>query len=204
MKVPSYWSEAKAHLSRVDGKLGAVIRAYEEPPLQSKEDPFLTLCNAIVGQQISAVAAAAIWSRATTLVGAWEPDRVLATSEEALRKTGLSRRKVEYLQGVARDWSTLPHHTFEDMSDEALRKTLCSLRGVGPWSANMLLLFSYLRPDVFPIKDIGVIRAMEQLYELPRNVDPAQLIERAECWRPYRSVATWYLWRLIDGEAVLY
>ena len=204
MKTPAYWSAAKAYLMDVDPKLGAVIRQHEEPPLQSKEDPFLTLCNAIVGQQISAVAAAAIWGRATTVVGAWTPDLVTQASDDALRQTGLSRRKVEYLKGIARDWSSLPHDTFDSLTDDELRKTLCSLRGIGPWSANMLLLFSYLRSDVFPIKDIGVIRAMERLYELPRNVDPNQLIERAEAWRPYRSVATWYLWRLIDAEAVLY
>ena len=106
--------------------------------------------------------------------------------------------------GVAAAWSALPHDEFAAMSDDELRACLCELRGVGPWSANMLLLFSYLRPDVFPIKDIGVIRAMERLYDLPRNVDREQLVEIAAIWRPFRSVATWYLWRLIDSEPVLY
>lgn len=204
MDTPEYWFEAKVYLRRVDTKLGAVIDRFEEPPLRSKRRPFETLCNAIVGQQISAVAAAAVWGRATTLVTTWTPSAVSLVSADSLRKTGLSQRKVEYLKGVAERWPNLPHDTLQGLSDDELRKELCKLRGVGPWSANMLLLFSYLRPDVFPIKDIGVIRAMERLYDLPRNVDPSQLITIAENWRPYRSAATWYLWRLIDSEPVLY
>lgn len=204
MQEPSYWSAAKAHLQAVDPKLGAVIRQYEEPPLRSKRRPFETLCNAIVGQQISAVAAGAIWSRASREVGEWTPEAVLSQDAVVLRATGLSNRKVEYLLGVSRAWSSLDHERFAQLDDDALRAELCALRGVGPWSANMLLLFSYLRPDVFPIKDIGVIRAMERLYELPRNGDVNVLIDIAEVWRPYRSAATWYLWRLIDSEPVLY
>ena len=138
------------------------------------------------------------------MVSTWTPETVAQSEFSALRATGLSNRKVEYLLGVAEVWSSLPHDEFEALEDDALRKALCRLRGVGPWSANMLLLFSYLRPDVFPIKDIGVIRAMERLYDLPRNVDASVLIEIAETWRPFRSTATWYLWRLIDSEPVLY
>ena len=128
----------------------------------------------------------------------------MSVSAADLKGVGLSGRKVEYLSGVAEVWASLPHDEFPSLSDDQLRDRLCALRGVGPWSANMLLLFSYLRPDVFPIKDIGVIRAMEALYELPRNVDRQQLVDIAETWRPFRSVATWYLWRLIDSEPVLY
>ena len=204
MDSPHYWSEGKAHLRRVDARLGAVIDEFEEPPLRSKRRPFETLCNAIVGQQISAIAAAAIWQRASSLVGEWTPFHVSNVSAPEMKGVGLSGRKVEYLLGVAEAWPSLPHDEFPSLSDDQLRHRLCSLRGVGPWSANMLLLFSYLRPDVFPIKDIGVIRAMERLYELPRNVDRGQLLDIAETWRPFRSVATWYLWRLIDSEPVLY
>ena len=204
MQTPEYWPEAKAYLRQVDERLGRIIDRFETPPLRSKRRPFETLCNAIVGQQISAKAAAAIWGRCTTLVGEWTPKAVGVVAPEALKSMGLSNRKVEYLLGVATAWPHMPHDTFPTLSDDDLRARLCTLRGVGPWSANMLLLFSYLRADVFPIKDIGVIRAMERLYELPRNVDPLRLVEIAEPWRPYRSAATWYLWRLIDSEPVLY
>jgi DNA-3-methyladenine glycosylase II len=204
MEAPNYWSEAKQYLRSVDPKLGGVITQFESPPLRSKRRPFETLCNAIVGQQISATAAAAIWGRATLVVTTWTPTQVAACAFEELRATGLSNRKVEYLLGVAEVWDDLPHESFVGLSDDALRTVLCKLRGVGPWSANMLLLFSYLRSDIFPIKDIGVIRAMERLYELPRNVDVKVLIDIAETWRPFRSAATWYLWRLIDSEPVLY
>jgi DNA-3-methyladenine glycosylase II len=202
--APDYWTDAKVYLREVDPRLGEVIAQFEEPPLRSKRRPFETLCNAIVGQQISATAAAAIWGRATLAVSSWTPQQVSACDFDELRGTGLSNRKVEYLLGVAQVWESLPHKAYEALSDDALRAALCKLRGVGPWSANMLLLFSYLRSDVFPIKDIGVIRAMERLYELPRNVDPKVLVNIAETWRPYRSAATWYLWRLIDSEPVLY
>lgn len=204
VEAPDYWSEAKRHLHSVDSKLSEVVSRYENPPLRSKKRPFETLCNAIVGQQISAAAAAAIWGRATQVVTTWAPNCVKKCSFADLRATGLSNRKVEYLLGIADVWDALPHETFKTLDDDALRRELCRLRGVGPWSANMLLLFSYLRADVFPIKDIGVIRAMERLYELPRNVDTEVLIGIAETWRPYRSAATWYLWRLIDSEPVLY
>ncbi len=204
MHTPEYWLEAKAHLHRVDSRISDVISRFENPPLRSKRRPFETLCNAIVGQQISATAAAAIWGRATAVVCMWTPERVAQVEFEKLRSTGLSNRKVEYLLGIAEVWSSLPHDEFELLDDDALRKELCRLRGVGPWSANMLLLFSYLRPDVFPIKDIGVIRAMERLYDLPRNVDSGVLIQIADTWRPFRSAATWYLWRLIDSDPVLY
>ena len=104
MQEPEYWSAAKAHLQAVDSKLGAVIRQYEDPPLRSKRRPFETLCNAIVGQQISAVAAAAVWARATREVGEWTPQAVLNQDASALRATGLSTRKVEYLIGVSQVW----------------------------------------------------------------------------------------------------
>ena len=203
MRTPQYWQSALEHIRAVDPILGPITIQYEDPPLTSKDRPFETLCNAIIGQQISAKAAEAVWLRAGKEVGHWTPKCVQRVSVESLRSSGLSRRKVEYLKGVADLWHELPHASFESLTDDELRTTLCRVRGIGPWSANMLLIFSYLRPDIFPIKDIGVLRAIETLYGIHRK-DVDDIERTAELWRPYRTVAAWYLWRYIDSEPVLY
>ena len=203
MRTPKYWQTALEHLRATDPILGRVTLQYEDPPLTSKDRPFETLCNAIIGQQISAKAAEAVWFRAGEQVGSWSPSCVLSVSFENLKAAGLSTRKVEYLKGIAEQWDGLPHERFESLSDDELRTLLCRLRGIGPWSANMLLIFSYLRQDILPIKDIGVLRAIELLYDVPRkNLD--EIYRISERWRPYRTVASWYLWRCIDSEPVLY
>ena len=203
MRTPHYWQAGLEHIRACDPILGPITIEYEEAPLTSKNRPFETLCNAIIGQQISAKAAEAVWLRSGQKVGEWTPDCVQRVSSESLRSSGLSRRKVEYLKGIADLWNDLPHESFESLTDEELRTVLCRLRGIGPWSANMLLIFSYLRPDVFPIKDIGVLRAIETLYGVHRK-DLDDIYRIARLWRPYRTVATWYLWRYIDSEPVLY
>lgn len=208
--APPYWEEAKASLSCTDPTLGEVIRRFatdpedHDPPLTSRGDLFYTLANAIVGQQISAAAADAVWSRLLNRLGGVDPSKVREASPEDLRSVGLSGRKVEYLQGVARSFPQLLTFPWSEMTDQEVIKALTTLRGIGPWTAEMVLIFTLLRPDVLPLGDIGVIRAVERLYHHGEKLSKSEVELIAERWRPYRTVAVWYLWRTIDAEPVRY
>ena len=202
--IPAYWSDAKAHLRSVDSTLAAIIDAHEDPPLRSKGSVFETLIHAIVGQQISAVAAAAVWGRFVALVGEVTPVAVLAQDADTLRGVGLSGRKVEYILGLAQDHAWVEDHDWSALDDDAVRKALVALRGVGPWTAEMVLIFSLLRPDVFPLGDIGVIRSIEGLYAGGARLPLEEIESIGAPWAPYRTVATWYLWRHLDAEPVEY
>jgi len=202
--VPDYWDEAKAHLRRVDPLMGGLIDRFEEPPLRSRGRLFETLVHAIVGQQISAKAADAIWGRFLEAVGEVEPSRVLSVSPETLRGVGLSGRKVEYIQGLAQEGDWLESQAWSTFENSEVERALCRLRGIGPWTAEMVMIFSLLRPDILPLGDIGVVRCIEKYYADGARLAPSQLMEFAEPWRPFRTVAVWYLWRSLDPEPVEY
>ena len=200
-EVPEYWDAAKADLSVVDSTLAEVIARNEEPVLSSKGDLFLNLVSAIVSQQISTAAARTIWSRFEGLVGEVNPKSVLSRSHEELRGCGLSGRKAEYILGIAEAWqSGYANIDWDEMSDVEVITALIKLRGVGTWTAEMILIFTLLRPDVFPVGDIGVVRAVERLYSEGERMSNDELIAKSQDWRPWRTVATWYLWRSIDPE----
>ena len=202
--VPDYWDAAKAHLRAVDPVMSAVVDTYEDPPLRSKRDVFQTLVHAIVGQQISAKAADAVWRRFVAEVGEVKPACIVDKSVDSLRAVGLSGRKVEYIQGLARDAQWVLTADWDAWSDDEVRRRLVSLRGVGPWTAEMVLIFSLLRADILPLGDIGVIRAVEQLYRGGERMAVDEVAEVAACWAPFRTAGTWYLWRHLDAEPVEY
>jgi len=202
--IPDYWEAAKAHLRAADPVMREVIDAYEDPPLRSKRDVFQTLVHAIVGQQISAKAADAVWGRFVAEVVEVTPARISEKSVESLRAVGLSGRKVEYIQGLARDAQWVLSAEWDEWSDDEVRRRLVALRGVGPWTAEMVLIFSLLRADILPLGDIGVIRAVEQLYRNSERMTVEEVAQVAECWAPYRTAGTWYLWRHLDAEPVEY
>ena len=203
--IPEYWVTAKAELSAADSVLAEVIARNEEPVLSSKGDMFLSLISAIVSQQISTTAARTIWGRFEGLVGEVNPKSVLSLGHEELRGCGLSGRKAEYILGIAEAWqSGYADIDWDGMSDEEVMAALIELRGVGTWTAEMILIFTLLRPDVFPVGDIGVVRAVERLYSGGERMSNDDLIAKSRDWRPWRTVATWYLWRSIDPEPVQY
>ncbi len=205
LQQPEYWREAKEFLSKVDGTMSRLIDVHEHPPLSSRGDAFLTLMRSIVGQQISSKAADSVWGRIENLLGAVTPESILGASYDDLRACGLSGRKSEYVVGIAETWLMgYSEIVWSDLSDEEATSRLVALRGVGEWTAEMILIFSLLRPDVFPIADIGVIRSMERLYNQGNALSESELMVIAEPWRPYRTVATWYLWRSSDPEPVRY
>lgn len=206
-RFPAYWQDAKAHLAAEDAVMGTIIASYEGETLEGKNDPFLTLARAIVGQQISVKAADAVWHRLEAgLGGLVAPPSILALDDEALRSHGLSRQKVLYLQDLSRYFDEERHtiDNWDEMSDEELIKSLTSIRGIGRWTAEMFLIFHLLRPDVFPVDDIGLQKAVFRHYYNDAKQTLKALRIHGERWKPYRSVATWYLWRSLDPVPVAY
>ena len=203
---PSYWQEASAELADGDPVMAAFVTRYSGDSLLSRGDPFGTLVRSIVGQQISIRAADSIWARFSALLPAIEPGAVLASDTSKLRTCGLSARKVEYISDLARHFSDGQIHVdrWNAMSDAEIIAELTAVRGIGVWTAEMFLIFNQLRPDVYPLDDIGVQRAVALHYFGGERLARKQLAEAGERWRPWRSVATWYLWRSLDPLPVEY
>jgi DNA-3-methyladenine glycosylase II len=209
---PPYWDEAVAHLSRVDPVMQRLVVAYPEIHLTRRSDPFTTLARAIVGQQISVKAAQAIWDRLVAASGGsgepvrLDPARIARMRLPALAKVGLSARKAEYVRDLAQHFVTgeLDPARWPALDDEALITALVDVKGIGRWTAEMFLIFHELRPDVFPLDDIGLQKGIALQYFAGRRRARRTLERLGKRWRPYRSVATWYLWRSLDPIPVEY
>lgn len=209
-KLPEYWLAATAYLKKRDRVLARLIAQYPQTKLRLRKDAFTTLARAISGQQISVKAADAIWARFVKTVQGKEqkisPHAVLALDTPILRACGFSLRKVEYIQSLAENFvaKKVNGRKHLKMPDDAIREELVTLKGIGPWTADMYLMFNLWRPDVLPLGDLGLIRAMEISYCGGEKTPTAELRRIAEPWSPYRTVATWYLWRSLDPVAVEY
>lgn len=203
---PAYWDRAKRELCRSDPVLGTIIRRYPRIHLVPRGDPFHTLARSIVGQQISVKAAQAVWNRLLEALPAVTPERALEAGTNRLLGCGLSRRKAEYLTDLAEHFASgrvLPAR-WQTMADEEVIAELIQIRGIGRWTAEMLLIFSLLRPDVLPVDDLGLQRGVSLSYRSGRRVSQAGIRRIARAWAPWRSVATWYLWRSLDPLPVEY
>lgn len=202
MEKPDYWEEAKASLAARDAVLAKIILAHPEAALTRRHDPFSTLARSIVGQQISIKAADSVWAKLLARMAQVTPENMLACTQ--LRECGLSARKIEYLTDLSRHFSAGHLEQWEEKADEELIDALVKIRGIGRWTAEMFLIFQGLRPDVFPLDDLGVKRAICLHYNQGNSMENKKLIEISEAWRPWRSVATWYLWRSLDPVPVEY
>lgn len=201
--TPAQWKKAKTHLSNADPVLKQIIASYQGEMLTKKGDPFFTLARAIVGQQISVKAADSIWNKLMSQHDdGWHTALFPSLSDETLRACGLSAQKVNYIRSIT-DYFTTPRE-FETMSDDELLASLTSIKGVGIWTAEMFMIFHLGRPDVLPLADIGLQKAMFNHYFSGNKVAPEKLRKIATPWQPYRSVATWYLWRSLDPLPVEY
>jgi DNA-3-methyladenine glycosylase II len=206
-KKPSYWEEACAELMKQDRILRKLIPKYDDGILGSRGDAFTTLARSIVGQQISVAAAQSVWNRTLeTLGNEVTPKRVLDTKHDALRASGLSTRKVEYIRDLADHFhhGRLQTERWPKMDDEELIKELSAIRGIGRWTAEMFLIFNLMRPNVLPLDDIALIRAISINYFSGEPVTRHEAREVAANWAPWRTVATWYMWRSIDPIPVEY
>jgi DNA-3-methyladenine glycosylase II len=203
---PEYWQRAKRALARRDPVIGGIIRAYPRIALQSRGDPFQTLARSIVGQQISVKAASSVWNRLAAAAPALAPGAILALRTRRLRACGLSARKAEYLHDLARHFvdGTIHVHRWPQMDDEAVIAELVEVRGIGRWTAEMFLIFNLLRPNVLPVDDLGLRRAASLHYFDGKRIGAEALRALGARWAPWRSVATWYLWRSLDPLPVEY
>jgi len=198
---PRYWRRAVDELSAVDPVMAALIANTPKGRLTQRGDPFHTLARSIVGQQISVAAAAGVWRRLSEAVGEISHERVAGHSLDALRAAGLSRQKAAYLSDLAlhfRDGRLAPER-WPELADEEVIEELIQVKGVGRWTAQMFLIFHLLRPDVLPIGDLGLRRAISLHYNRGRALSDARLLRIAKSWAPWRSVASWYLWRSLEG-----
>ena len=204
--TPAYWPQACAELSQCSPALAALIAQYPASVMKTRGEPFETLLRAIVGQQISIAAADAIWARLAALLDTTSPLAVVTAMPDALRAVGFSLRKVEYAQDLARHFldGRIDPARFDSLDDEAIIRELVAVRGIGRWTAEMYLIFNLCRPDVWPVDDIGLQKALVVIHGLPARPALAELRQMGEAFRPWRSVATWYLWRMLDQVEVQY
>lgn len=208
--TPDYWDEACRHLAKRDRVLRKLIPKLGEGRLQSRGDAFTTLARSIVGQQISVKAAQAVWDRFALLACpsafCLPPAAVLALEVASARAAGLSARKVEYLFDLAAHFESGVVHVeqWQQMEDEAIIEELVAIRGIGRWTAEMFLIFHLMRPDVLPLDDLGLLKGISLNYFSGEPVSRAEAREVADAWAPFRSVATWYIWRSLDPLPVNY
>ncbi len=201
---PDYWETAKKELSDNDIILSRIINKFDDLELISRGDIFFTLIRSIIGQQISVKAASTVWSRFTEKVGEITPKNILSVDFEDLRSCGLSQKKTEYVIGISESWHEYSLFDWNKMDDEEVIEKLIKLRGVGKWTAEMILIFTLLRPDVFPIGDIGMIRGIEKSYNSGVRMSNDELYALSEKWKPWRTVACCFMWRTVDPEPVEY
>ena len=204
MSIPDYWNAATCELAERDAALGKLARRYEGLALGSRGDAFSTLARAIVGQQISVKAAQSVWERLVAEVVEVTPPNVRAADAARLRSCGLSGQKCGYLGDLAERFASgeLDPARWTDLDDEALIEELIKVKGIGRWTAEMFLIFYMGRPDVLPLDDIGLQRAMSLQYNAGKPLSKLKMRRIAKAWAPWRSVATWYMWRSLEPVAL--
>jgi DNA-3-methyladenine glycosylase II len=206
-RVPVYWGRAKKILSKRDPVLRRIIKKYKKGFLTTRNDPFFSLCRTIVGQQISTKAADSIWSKFEKKCRKHiVPNRVLKLSSSSLKSAGLSRQKVKYLKNIAKNFKNKSFNVRElkKMKDEEAINYITKLKGLGIWSAEMFLMFNLNRRDIFPINDIGLLRAISKNYKTSYPPSEKFLNKISKLHAGYRTVFTWYMWRSIDPTDVEY
>jgi len=206
-KIPLYWTRAKKVLSKKDPVLKKIINKYKKGHLTTRNDPFFSLCRTIVGQQISTKAADSIWSKfEKKCKKKIIPKNVIKLSAKSLRNAGLSRQKISYLKNIAKSFKNKSFRIkdLKKMTDEQAINNIIKLKGLGVWSAQMFLMFNLNRPDIFPTKDIGLIRAISKNYKTSYPPSERFLNKISKLHSGYRTVFTWYMWRSIDPTDVEY
>ena len=204
---PVYWNKAKRILSKRDPVLKKIINKFNKGFLTTRKDPFFSLCRTIIGQQISTKAADSIWLKfEKKCKKKILPINVLKLSSSSLRSAGLSRQKVSYLKNIAKSFKNKSFNirNLKKMDDEQAISYITQLKGLGIWSAQMFLMFNLNRPDIFPTKDIGLVRAISKNYKTSYPPSERFLNKISKLHLGYRSVFTWYMWRSIDPTDVEY
>ena len=201
---PHDWSAALAHLRVADGRLAPVIERHGPPTIAPRKDPIQSLARAIVSQQLSGKAADTIWGRFVALYPRRKfprPEVLIATDDAQLRGAGLSGAKAAAIKDLARhvvDKRLVPRK-LPTSTDEEIAEVLLAVRGIGPWSVDMFLMFFLARPDVLPVGDLGIKKGMQRHFGLRKLPEAKRMLQLAAPWRPYRTVASWYMWRLLES-----
>ena len=206
MKTPDYWEQAKRELAERDAVLRELVARFQGLAMGSRGDAFSTLARSIVGQQISVKAAQSVWDRLSARLGTVTPDTLGRCRKPALRACGLSGQKAGYLKDLAAKFrdGTLDAARWHALEDQVLVEELIQVKGIGRWTAEMFLMFYLARPDVLPVADLGLQRAMRLHYNRGRPLSAARMMKIGAAWAPWRTVATWYLWRSLDPVPVEY
>jgi DNA-3-methyladenine glycosylase II len=204
--VPAYWEDAKIELMKRDRILRKLIPQFGDLHLVSRGEPFTTLARSIVGQQISVAAAESIWQRFLLVCPKCTPLQVIKAGNERLAACGLSKRKAEYVLDLAEHFKEKRVHAdkWAEMEDEAVIAEMIQIRGIGRWTAEMFLIFNLLRPNILPLDDFGLLKGISTNYFSGEPVSRSDAREVAANWDPWRTVATWYLWRSLDPVPVKY
>ena len=203
--TPDDYARARRLLVRRDPVLAALIRKHGACGLAAaqRSDHFSALVRAITGQQLSTKAAATIYARLIALMPAGvTPEALTSLTDEQMRAAGMSRQKIAYFRDLAHKVlnGELPLDSLDTLTDDEVIAALTQVKGIGRWSAEMFLIFRLHRPDVLPVDDLGIVTAMKNVYRLRKRPTADRMRKIGESWRPYRSVASWYLWRSLDNE----
>ena len=204
--APDYWTAACDHLMKKDRVMRRLVPKFIGASIETRGEPFVTLARSVVGQQISVKAAQSVWDRFSALMNTVNPRAVSKLTVEDMRAAGLSGRKVEYIKDLADYFQTgkVSVKQWDAMEDEAIIAELTAIRGIGRWTAEMFLMFYLRRPDVLPLDDVGLLNGISKLYFSDEPVSRSEVRDLARAWEPYRSVATWYIWRSLDPDPVAY
>ena len=201
-----FWQRQEEELSRLDSRMANLIREWGPCRLRPRADSFIVLCQSIISQQLASKAADRICERFMAHYGNQpEPENILSTPPDDLRGLGLSSRKVLYIRDLAEkilSGAVTPHRYESDasMDDAAIIKQLTTVKGIGVWTAEIFLMFSLCRPDVFPVDDLGLRKGVQRLENLPELPDKTVMEQAAARWRPYRTLASWYLWQMMSSR----
>ena len=207
MRKPSYWNKAKSILSKKDKVMKRLINSYKDGALMTRNDVFYSLCKSIIGQQISVAAANSVFSKfEKSCRGKISAKNVNKLSSQTLKRCGLSKQKVRGIKDLAKKTISkeFKPYLINKMNDEEAIEYLSNLRQIGRWSAEMILLFAFNRPNIWPLQDIGLLRAISNNYKKKYFPPKTFLKKLYKKFTPYCSVATWYLWRSIDEEPIQY
>jgi len=204
---PAYWQKAKRVLSKKDVVLRKIIKKYKKGFLTTRNNPFFSLCRTIVGQQISTKAADSIWAKfEKKCKNKINPKVILKISSSSLKNAGLSRQKISYLRNIAKAFinKSFDVKKLKKMNDDEAISYITKLKGLGVWSAEMFLMFNLNRPNIFPVKDIGLLRAISKNYKSSYPPSNKFLDKISKRHNGYKTVFTWYMWRSIDPSDVEY
>jgi len=206
-KSPKYWNRAKSYLSKKDKIMKILIKRFKDKTLTTRKDVFFSLCKSIIGQQISVAAANSVFEKFNKVCkGKINPKTIKKISTQKLKKCGLSRQKAKGIKELSLKFLNKSFNSdlIKNMNDEEAIIYLSSLRQIGRWSAEMILIFTFNRENIWPVQDIGLLRAISNNYK-KKYLPPKNFVEKLKKkFSPYCSVATWYLWRSIDDEPIQY